>query len=139
MSLTKALPVSIRQMIAVFPTPTSPRNAILQFISLLDRKHCYSHLNSSVTLIPQFLKIVIMIVGSPRRRIFKNQILALPSLYKDQTQFQWLFLQGPTSNAIYERKHHFLQSKWRHIRSINYVYWRILHQNVINLISKPVH
>jgi len=104
MSLTKALPVSIRQMIAVLPTPTSPRNAILQFISLLDRQHT-SH------LIPQFLKIVIMIVGSPRRKIFKNQILALPSLYKDQTQFQWLFLQGPTSNAIYERKHHFLQSK----------------------------
>ena len=33
----------------------------------------------------------------------------------------------------------FLQSKRRHIRSINYVYWRILHQNVIRSINTPVH
>ena len=48
MSLTKALPVSIRQMIAVLPTPTSPRNAILQFISLLDNTTTVT-CNSSVS------------------------------------------------------------------------------------------
>ena len=48
MSLTKALPVSIRQMIAVLPTPTSPRNAILQFISLLDNTATVT-CNSSVS------------------------------------------------------------------------------------------